>query len=81
MSPLGFQNHGNTCYLNASLQALLGLPMLVTDALNLKYILDKKVRLLGHQGKQVKLVQPFCQLAQVGLLFNIIFWNISQYFW
>ena len=29
---IGIQNRGNTCYLNSTVQALLGLPMLVTDA-------------------------------------------------
>merc|ERR1719186_2470269 len=47
---IGFQNHGNTCYLNASLQALLGLPMLVTDAVNTKYAVDRSGCVAGREG-------------------------------
>ena len=44
-----FQNRGNTCYLNASLQALLGLPMVVTDATNIKYAMAK----LGKEANKI----------------------------
>ena len=39
---LCLQNYGNTCYLNASLQCLLGLPMVVTDVLNSRQMVDMK---------------------------------------
>jgi len=60
---IGFQNHGNTCYLNASLQALLGLPMMVTDAINLKYAVDLRK---GSAEKPVKkdMMEIFLQIAR-----------------
>jgi len=56
---IGFQNRGNTCYLNASLQALLGLPMVVTDATNIKYAVAK----LAPKIDASRLVLPFTSLC------------------
>jgi len=56
---IGFQNRGNTCYLNASLQALLGLPMVVTDATNIKYAMAK----LAPKIDSSRLVLPFTSLC------------------
>eukprot|EP00090_Calanus_glacialis_P004771 TRINITY_DN13579_c0_g1_i1.p1 TRINITY_DN13579_c0_g1~~TRINITY_DN13579_c0_g1_i1.p1 ORF type:complete len:874 (-),score=172.79 TRINITY_DN13579_c0_g1_i1:269-2890(-) len=56
---IGFQNRGNTCYLNASLQALLGLPMVVTDATNIKYAVAK----LAPKIESSRLVLPFTSLC------------------
>jgi len=57
---VGLQNRGNTCYLNSTVQALLGLPMLVTDATNLKHAVNK----LSVNMDNTKLVLPFTSLCQ-----------------
>jgi len=56
---IGFQNRGNTCYLNASLQALLGLPMVVTDATNIKYAVTR----IASKIESTRLVLPFTSLC------------------
>lgn len=56
---IGFQNRGNTCYLNASLQALLGLPMVVADATNIKFAVAK----LSPKVDTSRLVLPFASLC------------------
>jgi len=55
---IGFKNYGNTCYLNACLQSLLGLDMFITDMMNItrqKLVIDES----GQQG----LVHSFCKLC------------------
>ena len=56
---VGLQNRGNTCYLNSTVQALLGLPMLVTDATNLHHSLVK----MNMNLDSSKLVLPFSSLC------------------
>jgi len=56
---IGIQNKGNTCYLNSTVQALLGLPMLVTDAVNLKFSIEKLA--LSTEGS--RLVTPFTSIC------------------
>lgn len=56
---VGLQNKGNTCYLNSTVQALLGLPMVVTDANNLKHALIKR----QLSTEDTKLVLPFTSLC------------------
>jgi len=53
---IGFKNHGNTCYMNSCMQALLGLEMMVTEAINSR-------QLLGIQDSDKSLVQAFCELC------------------
>jgi len=53
---IGFQNFGNTCYVNSSLQALLGQSKLVTEMLNVK-------ELLSPDGVP-RLLHVFCQLCK-----------------
>ena len=54
---IGLENRGMTCYLNSTLQALLGLPMLVTDAINL----GRAVQSLSLET--IKLVSSFTSLC------------------
>ena len=57
---IGLQNRGNTCYLNSTVQVLLGLPMVVTDATNLKHAVHK----MNISMENTKLVLPFASLCQ-----------------
>ena len=61
---VGLKNRGNTCYLNSTVQALLGLPMVVTDATNLKHAVMKR----NINTDNTKLVLPFTSL----------YWSQSQ---
>ena len=54
---IGLKNTGMTCYLNSSLQALLGLPMVVTDAINLGLAMK------SLSVKNIKLVSSFTSLC------------------
>ena len=56
---VGLKNRGNTCYLNSTVQALLGLPMVVTDATNLKHAVMKR----NINTDNTKLVLPFTSLC------------------
>jgi len=40
---IGFKNHGNTCYLNSSMQCIMGLDAVVTEVINSKHLLNNKV--------------------------------------
>ena len=51
---------GSICYLNSTVQALLGLPMPVTDATNVKHAVQKK----NTSMENTKLVLPFASLCQ-----------------
>jgi len=64
---IGLQNRGNTCYLNSTVQALLGLPMVVTDATNLKHAVQK----MNISMENTKLVLPFASLCQAQSLGDV----------
>lgn len=55
---IGFKNYGNTCYLNACLQSLLGLQMFITDMMNFT-----SEELAIDESGQHGLVQSFRKLC------------------
>jgi len=40
---IGFKNHGNTCYINSTMQCILGLDIVVTEVVNSKELLSNPV--------------------------------------
>ena len=70
---IGIQNRGNTCYLNSTVQALLGLPMLVTDAVNLKFALEK----LEVSTEVSRLVAPFTAICQAQTRADVARTNVN----
>ena len=58
---IDLKNRGNSCFLNSILQALMKLPMFITDATNLKRAVQSVSSSLDM--KAVKLASPFTSLC------------------
>lgn len=71
---IGLKNVGNTCYMLAPLQSMLGLPRFVTDCINLQTALVSGME-SNKEEEMPLLLEPFSDLCRVSLEADSILCN------